>query len=77
MSVVSLWPASDDHAHAASLIAKVGERLAVPPRRGSDGSWEFAFPASYTVAHEAVVDALNAVDPRWPVRVIIEYALTI
>ncbi|HEX6711953.1 MAG TPA: hypothetical protein VF066_01165 [Thermoleophilaceae bacterium] len=77
MSVVSLSPTAGSEQTAASLVAEVGERLSTQPRRGDDGSWEFASPASYSVAHAAVVDALNELDPRWPVRVTVEYALTI
>jgi hypothetical protein len=77
MSVISVSATTGRERAAASLIAEVGERLATPPRRGDDGTWEFPFPASYSVAHAAVVDALNEVDPRWPVRVTVEYALTI
>jgi len=77
MSVVSISPTSERDQAAESLIAEVGERLATSPRRGDDGTWEFPFPASYSVAHAAVVDALNELDPRWPVRVTVEYALAI
>jgi hypothetical protein len=77
MSVISISPASGRERSAESLVEQVGERLATPPRRGDDGTWEFPFPSSYSVAHAAVVDALNEVDPRWPVRVTVEYALTI
>jgi hypothetical protein len=77
MSVISLAPAAAGEAAAASLIHALGKRLAITPRRGSDGSWEFAFSAGYTDAHATVVDALNDVDPDWPARVSVEYALTI
>ena len=77
MSVISVSPANGSEQSAASLVARVGERLATEPRRGSDGSWELPFPSSYSVAHAAVVDALNELDPRWPVRVTVEYALAI
>jgi hypothetical protein len=77
VSVVSIAPASGREQSAASLVEQVGERLATRARRGDDGTWEFPLPASYSVAHAAVVDALNEVDPRWPVRVTVEYALTI
>jgi hypothetical protein len=77
MSVVSISPTSERDQAAESLIAEVGERLATSPRRGDDGTWEFPFPSSYSVAHAAVVDALNELDPRWPVRVTVEYALAI
>lgn len=77
MSVISISPAAGREAAAAALITEVGERLSMSPRRGEDGTWEFPFPSSYSVAHEAVVDALNDCDPRWPVRVTVEYALTI
>jgi hypothetical protein len=77
MSVISISPASGRERSAESLVEQVGERLATPPRRGDDGTWEFPLPSSYSVAHAAVVDALNEVDPRWPVRVTVEYALTI
>jgi hypothetical protein len=76
MSVVSISPATSNE-EAAPLIAELCERLSMSPRRGEDGTWEFPFPSSYSVAHAAVVDALNDVDPRWPVRVTVEYALTI
>ena len=77
MSVVSISATSGREQAAESLVAEVGDRLSTPPRRGDDGTWEFPFQASYSVAHAAVVDALNEVDPRWPVRVTVEYALTI
>ena len=77
MSVVSISATSGREQAAESLVAEVGERLSTPPRRGDDGTWEFPFRASYSVAHAAVVNALNDVDPRWPVRVTVEYALTI
>jgi hypothetical protein len=77
VSVISISPASGREQSAESLVEQVGERLATPPRRGDDGTWEFPLPSSYSVAHAAVVDALNEVDPRWPVRVTVEYALTI
>jgi hypothetical protein len=77
MSVVSLSPTVGSEQAAASLVAEVGQRLSTQPHRGEDGTWEFASPASYSVAHAAVVDALNDLDPRWPVRVTVEYALTI
>jgi hypothetical protein len=77
MSVISVSPAEGRENAAESLIAEVGERLATAPRRGDDGTWEFPLPSSYSVAHAAVVEALNEVDPRWPVRVTVEYALTI
>lgn len=77
MSVVSLSATSGRDDLAAALVAEVGERLATAPRRGTDGTWELGFPSSYTVAHAAVVEALNALDPRWPARVTVEYALTI
>ena len=77
MSVVSISATSGRERAAESLVAEVGERLSTPPRRGDDGTWEFPFHASYSVAHAAVVDALNEADPRWPVRVTVEYALTI
>ena len=76
MSVISIG-ATNGSEHAEALIGKVGERLASAPRRGADGTWEFPFPSSYSVAHAAVVDALNDVDPRWPVSVTVEYALAI
>jgi hypothetical protein len=77
LSVISISPTSGREQSAESLVAEIGERLATAPRRGDDGTWEFPFPASYSVAHAAVVEALNEVDPRWPVRVTVEYALTI
>jgi hypothetical protein len=77
VSVISISPAVGREHSAATLVAELGERLATAPRRGDDGSWEFPFRASYSVAHAAVVDALNEVDPRWPVRVSVDYALTI
>jgi hypothetical protein len=77
MSVISISPAPGREQTAASLVEDVGERLAMTPRRGDDGTWEFPFPASYSVAHAAVVDALNEADPRWPLHVTLEYALTI
>jgi hypothetical protein len=77
VSVVSISATSGRDDLAASLVAQLSERLATQPRRGEDGTWEFGFPASYSVAHAAVVDALNEVDPRWPVRVTVEYALAI
>jgi hypothetical protein len=77
MSVISIAPASGSEDSAATLVEQVGERLATAPRRGDDGTWEFPIPANYSVAHAAVVDALNELDPRWPVRVTVEYALTI
>jgi hypothetical protein len=77
MSVISISPTAGREQSAESLIAEVGERLSLAPRRGDDGTWEFPFPASYSVAHAAVVEALNEADPRWPVRVTVEYALTI
>jgi hypothetical protein len=75
MSVVSISPAAGRDDLAADLVAELSRRLAMQPRRGEDGSWEFGFPASYSVAHAAVVDALNECDPRWPVRVTVDYAL--
>jgi hypothetical protein len=77
MSVVSISPTLDHEQSAAALAADVGARLATPPRRGDDGTWEFPFPSSYSVAHAAVVDALNELDPRWPVCVTVEYALAV
>ena len=77
MSVVSIAPTGGSEQSAAALVAQVGERLATPPRRGEDGTWEFPLPSSYSVAHEAIVDALNDLDPCWPVRVTVEYALAI
>ena len=77
MSVVSISPTAGREQAAASLVAEVGERLSTQPRRGEDGTWEFASPASYSVAHAAVVEALNELDPRWPVQVTVEYALAI
>jgi hypothetical protein len=76
MTVISISAAGREDA-AEPLIAELGERLATAPRRGEDGTWEFPFRSSYAAAHAAVVDALNEVDPRWPVRVTVEYALTI
>ena len=77
MSVISISPTTGSERSAATLVAEVGERLSTSPRRGDDGSWEFPFPSSYSAAHARVVEALNDVDPRWPVRVTVEYALTI
>jgi hypothetical protein len=77
MSVVSISPTIGSERSAATLVAEVGERLSTTPRRGADGSWEFPFPSSYSTAHAAVVEALNECDPRWPVRVTVEYALAI
>ena len=77
MSVISISPAAAGEQSAAALVAEVGERLSLSPRHGDDGTWEFPFPASYSVAHAAVVDALNEADPSWPIRVTVEYALTI
>jgi hypothetical protein len=77
MSVISISATAGREDAAQSLITEVGERLSMAPRRGDDGTWEFPFPSSYSAAHAAVVDALNEVDPRWPVRVTVEYALTI
>jgi hypothetical protein len=77
MSVISVSATSGREESAESLVEEVGQRLALAPRRGDDGTWEFPFAAAYSVAHEAVVDALNELDPRWPVRVTVEYALTI
>jgi hypothetical protein len=76
MTVISISATGREDA-AEPLIAELGERLSTAPRRGEDGTWEFPFPSSYAAAHAAVVDALNEVDPRWPVRVTVEYALTI
>jgi hypothetical protein len=77
MSVISISPGAAGEASAAELVAAVGRRLSMAPRHGDDGTWEFPFPASYSVAHAAVVDALNDADPSWPVRVTVEYALAI
>jgi hypothetical protein len=77
MSVVSISATSGRDDLAEPLVAELSRRLATHPRRGEDGSWEFGFPSTYSVAHAAVVDALNECDPRWPVRVTVEYALTI
>lgn len=78
MSVISISPSAGGEWAAASLVAELGERLAMEPQRGEDGTWELPFPAaSYSVAHAAVVDALNDVDPRWPARVTLEYALAV
>jgi hypothetical protein len=77
VSVISISPAAGREDAAEALIAELGKRLAMAPRRGEDGTWEFQSPAAYSVAHAAVVDALNDCDPRWPVRVTVEYALTI
>ena len=77
MSIISISPASRGEKSAASLVEHLGERLSIKPRRGNDGTWEFPFHVSYAVAHAAVVNALNEADPRWPVRVTVEYALTI
>jgi hypothetical protein len=76
MSVISISATPGREAAAEELMDDVGERLSMAPRRGSDGTWEFPFPSSYTAAHEAVVEALNDCDPRWPLRVTVEYALT-
>ena len=77
MSVISISPAAGREDTAEALVSEVGDRLSMAPRRGEDGTWEFPFPAAYSVAHAAVVDALNDCDPRWPARVTVEYALTI
>ena len=77
MSVVSISAAAGRDDLAEPLVVQLSERLATRPRRGEDGTWEFGFPSSYAVAHAAVVDALNEVDPRWPVHVTVEYALAI
>jgi hypothetical protein len=77
MSVISIAPAEGCEGSAASLVAELSERLALEPRRGEDGTWEFPLSVPYSAAHATVVDALNHVDPRWPARVTLEYALTI
>jgi hypothetical protein len=77
MSVISISPTDGRENAAAALIEQLSERLATAPRRGEDGTWEFPFPSSYSAAHARVVEALNDVDPRWPVRVTVEYALAI
>jgi hypothetical protein len=77
VSVISLAQAGVSEEATAGLIDALGKRLSAAPRRGSDGSWEFRFDAAYADAHAAVVAALNDVDPRWPSRVTVEYALTI
>lgn len=77
MSVVSISATAGRDDLAAELVAELSRRLSTQPRRGEDGTWEFGFPSSYSVAHAAVVDALNECDPRWPVRVTVEYALAI
>ena len=76
--MISIAPATGREWSAAALVADLGERLSLEPQRGGDGTWELPFPAaSYVDAHSAVVEALNDVDPRWPARVTLEYALAI
>jgi hypothetical protein len=77
MSVVSISATSGRDDLAADLVDELSKRLATQPRRGEDGTWEFGFPATYSVAHAAVVDALNDCDPRWYARVTVEYALAV
>ena len=63
---------------AGAVIEAVGERLAIAPVPGADGSWEFCFDGgTYGQAHAAVVEALIAVDPRWTADVTLEYALAV
>lgn len=75
MSVVSLEPQPGHLRDAADVVALIGQRLAVAPRIGDDGSWELEFEVSYVHAHARVVAALDQADPSWPARVAVDYAL--
>jgi hypothetical protein len=75
-SVVSLHENPVDSV-AAGVIEALGARLAIEPKPGADGSWEFCFAGTYTQAHAAVLQALADVDPAWPAHVTLEYALAV
>jgi hypothetical protein len=75
-AIVSLTP-NPGRPGATDLIEGVAHRLALEPRPGGDGAWEFSFAGTYGQAHAAVVQALAAVDPAWPTDVTLEYALAI
>lgn len=75
-SVISLRPTRTGTGGDAVIHAVAG-RLGVVPTREPDGCWDFAFPQAYGAAHAAVTGALTAVDPDWPDRVTLEYALAV
>jgi hypothetical protein len=75
-AVISLRPHAPGPDHAA-VIDGLAAELGRTPNHGDDGTWEFRFAGSYDDAHAAVVDALAAVDPAWPVHLTLEYALAV
>lgn len=72
-AVISLRASTAD----AVVIEHVAAELGRPATRGDDGTWELLFAGTYGDAHAAVLEALNAVDPAWPARVTVEYALAV
>jgi hypothetical protein len=76
-AVISLFAHPDKPAAAAEVIAAVSGRLAVDPRLGDDGSWEFTFGGPYGQAHARVTEALAEADPDWPAKLTLHYALAI
>jgi hypothetical protein len=75
-AVISLVPATTRSA-AASVIEAVTQELQLEARAGADGSWEFIFGGAYLPAHARVTAALDAADPAWPAKLILEYALVV
>lgn len=72
-AVISLRASAAD----AIVIEHVAAELGRAAMRGEDGTWELVFGGTYGDAHAQVLDALNTVDPAWPARVTIEYALAV
>jgi hypothetical protein len=77
MSVISLIAQPGHSPAAAELVRGAAGRLGVDTEMGSDGSWELRFELPYTAAHNLVVDALAAEDPRWPNVLTLDYALAV
>lgn len=75
-AVVSLRLAAG-RSDGLALVHSVAHELAVTPRHGADGSWEFCLRASYPAAHQAVVDALSSASPDWRELVTVEYVLAV
>jgi hypothetical protein len=76
-AVVSLFPNPERSPSAAEMVDQVSRRLALAPRVGADGSWEFCFDLPYADAHARVVEALAAVDGQWPSKLTLDYVLAV
>jgi hypothetical protein len=76
-AVVSLFPNPECSPAAAEMVDRVGRRLDVDVRPGTDGSWELRFDLPYAQAHARVADALAAVDRQWPATLTLDYVLAV